>query len=118
MVEAYLGEIRIFAGNFAPKGWAFCEGQLLPIEKYKALFSLLGVTYGGDGRTTFALPDLRGRLPVGSGAGPGLPRRFLGENTGGHEVMSARGPDFSFYHRADLAVNFIIALEGVYPDRS
>lgn len=64
MAEPFLGEIRLFAGNFAPRGWAFCNGQALPIAQNAALFSLLGTTYGGDGRTTFALPDLRGRVPL------------------------------------------------------
>lgn len=71
-VDPYLGDVSIFAGNFAPRGWAFCDGQLLPISQYSALFSILGTIYGGDGRTTFALPDLRGRSPIGPGNGPGL----------------------------------------------
>ncbi|HCQ16454.1 MAG TPA: phage tail protein, partial [Cryomorphaceae bacterium] len=71
MMDQMLGEVRIFAGNFAPRGWAFCAGQLLAISQNSALFSLLGTTYGGDGRTTFALPDLRGRAPIGVGQGPG-----------------------------------------------
>ncbi|MGR9087927.1 MAG: phage tail protein [Gammaproteobacteria bacterium] len=73
MSESYVGEIRIFAGNFAPAGWAFCDGQLLPIPENDALFALIGTTYGGDGQTTFALPDLRGRLPlhVGNSVNPG-----------------------------------------------
>jgi microcystin-dependent protein len=83
-LEPYIGEISIFAGNFAPRGWALCDGQLLPIAQYSALFSLLGTTYGGDGRTTFALPDLRGRVPLHPGTGPGLTSRRLGE-TGGVE---------------------------------
>ncbi len=70
--DQMLGEVRIFAGNFAPRGWAFCDGQLLPISQYSALFSLLGTMYGGDGRTTFALPDLRGRVAISAGNGPGL----------------------------------------------
>lgn len=83
--EPYLGEIFLFAGNFAPRGFAFCNGQLLPISQNSALFSILGTTYGGDGRTTFALPDLRGRVPVHSGgnsAGPGLPAIRQGERAG------------------------------------
>lgn len=79
-----LGEIRIFAGNFAPLGWAFCEGQLLPISQYESLFSLLGTTYGGDGQETFALPDLRGRAPVHMGQRPGASDFVLG-NFGGTE---------------------------------
>ena len=70
MKDPYLGEIRMFAGNYAPEGWAFCNGQTLPISQYEALFSLIGTTYGGDGQTTFALPDLRGRLPIHAGTEP------------------------------------------------
>src|SRR5262245_30101764 len=69
MSQPYVGEIRMFAGNFAPAGWMFCEGQLLPIAEYETLFNLIGTTYGGDGQSTFALPDLRGRLPIHQGAG-------------------------------------------------
>jgi len=85
-VETFLGEIRMFAGNFAPTGWAFCQGQLLPIAQNQALFSLLGTTYGGDGMTSFALPDLRGRVPVGFGQGPGLSNRVIGEQFGSELV--------------------------------
>lgn len=69
MGQPYLGEIRIFGGNFAPQGWAFCDGTVLPIAQYDALYALIGTTYGGDGQTTFALPDLRGRLPLHQGTG-------------------------------------------------
>jgi len=69
MSQPYVGEIRMFAGNFAPAGWMFCEGQLLPISEYETLFNLIGTTYGGDGQSTFALPDLRGRLPIHQGNG-------------------------------------------------
>ncbi|WP_022834973.1 phage tail protein [Salisaeta longa] len=82
MSEPFVGEVRIFAGTFAPRGWAFCNGQLLPISQNTALFSLLGTTYGGDGRTTLALPDLQGRAPMHPGRGPGLADRQLGEATG------------------------------------
>ena len=85
-VETFLGEIRMFAGNFAPTGWAFCQGQLLPIAQNQALFSLLGTTYGGNGTTTFALPDLRGRVPVGFGQGPSLSNREIGEKFGSELV--------------------------------
>lgn len=78
MSDPFLGEIRMFAGNFAPEDWAFCDGALLSIAENDALFSLIGITYGGDGSTTFALPDLRGRLPVGQGTGPGLKPRTIG----------------------------------------
>src|ERR1700730_16666440 len=69
MAQPYVGEIRMFGGNFAPAGWMFCEGQLLPISEYETLFNLIGTTYGGDGQSTFALPDLRGRLPIHQGGG-------------------------------------------------
>ncbi|MGQ1785641.1 MULTISPECIES: phage tail protein [unclassified Saccharicrinis] len=80
--EPFIGEVRMFAGNYEPRGWAFCDGQLLSIANNSALFSILGTTYGGDGRTTFALPDLRSRVPMHPGQGPGLSRRVLGEKSG------------------------------------
>jgi microcystin-dependent protein len=87
MSEPFIAEIRIFAGNFAPRGWAFCNGQLLPISQNTALFSLIGTTYGGDGRTTTALPNLQGRVPMHPGRGPGLTTRRLGER-GGAETQT------------------------------
>jgi len=78
-MEGYIAEIRLFAGNFAPRNWAFCAGQILAISQNTALFSLLGTTYGGNGQTTFALPDFRGRVAVGTGNGPGLPSMTLGQ---------------------------------------
>jgi microcystin-dependent protein len=81
-MEGVIGEIRMFGGNFAPRGWALCQGQLLPISSNQALFSILGTTYGGDGRTTFGLPDLRGRVPLGPGQGAGLSNRRLGQEDG------------------------------------
>jgi microcystin-dependent protein len=87
MSEPFVGEIRMFAGNFAPRGWAFCDGQLLAVSQNDALFSLLGTIYGGDGRTTFGLPDLRGRIPVHAGHGPGLSERRLG-SLGGQESVT------------------------------
>lgn len=86
MSEPFIAEIRIFAGNFAPRGWAFCNGQLLPISQNTALFSLIGTTYGGNGQTTTALPDLQGRAPVHPGVGPGLTARRLGERGGVESV--------------------------------
>ena len=80
--DALLASIILFAGNFAPRNWAFCNGQLLAISQNTALFSLLGTTYGGDGRTTFGLPDLRGRVPISQGTGPGLPTYRLGQRSG------------------------------------
>ncbi len=86
MSEPFVGEIRMFAGNFAPRGWAFCDGQLLAVSQNDALFSLFGTIYGGDGRTTFGLPDMRGRLPVHAGQGPGLSPRRLGSKSGEEKV--------------------------------
>lgn len=86
MSEPFVGEIRMFAGNFAPRGWALCDGQLLAVSQNDALFSLLGTIYGGDGRTTFGLPDIRGRLPIHAGSGPGLSPRRLGAKGGGENV--------------------------------
>ncbi|WP_350334597.1 phage tail protein [Coralliovum pocilloporae] len=86
MSEPFIAEIRIFAGNFAPRGWAFCDGQLLPISNNTALFSLIGTTYGGDGRSTTALPNLQGRAPMHPGRGPGLTARRLGEKVGTETV--------------------------------
>ncbi len=85
-MDPFIGQIVMFAGNFAPRGWAFCDGQLLPISQNTALFSILGTTYGGDGRTTFALPDLRGRAPLHAGHGPGLSDRRLGAKGGSETV--------------------------------
>lgn len=86
-MDGTIGEIRMFGGNFAPRTWAFCAGQLLPINQNQALFSILGTTYGGDGRTTFALPDLRGRVAIGDGNGPGLSDYRLGAK-GGIETVT------------------------------
>ena len=82
MAQPYVGEIRMFAGNFAPAGWMFCEGQLLPISENETLFNLIGTTYGGDGQSTFALPDLRGRIPIHQGNG------FILAETGGAEEIT------------------------------
>ena len=86
MSEPFIAEIRIFAGNFAPRGWSFCDGQLLPISQNTALFSLIGTTYGGDGRSTTALPNLEGRAPMHPGRGPGLTARRLGQTVGTETV--------------------------------
>lgn len=165
-MEPFIGTIILFAGNFAPRGWAFCAGQLLSIAQNSALFSILGTTYGGDGRTTFALPDLRGRVPVGIGQGPGLPAVDLGEQGGAATTtllatnLPAHSHSFALAHApadgkeagylasgeiyasaknsvapADTigvagnnapvnnmqpytGLNYIIALEGIYPSRS
>ena len=133
-VEPLLGEITMFAGNFAPRGWALCDGQLLPIAQYSALFSILGTTYGGDGRTTFALPDLRGRVPIHAGSGPGLTNHRLGSK-GGSEMLSTStlkikdvgksgetqvvGGARSMSNMQPYAtINYIIALQGVFPSRN
>jgi len=171
MAEPFVGEIRMFGGNFAPAHWAFCNGQLVSVAENQALFSLMGNRYGGDGRTNFALPDLRGRVPVHKGAGPGLTPYNLGERAGeereqlnvgnlpqhthalmgstggattGHptggffavavqDSFTASAPDADLNENAIrsaggsqphdntmpfLCVNFIIALDGIYPPRS
>jgi microcystin-dependent protein len=87
MADPFVAEIRIFPFNFAPKGWAWCDGQLLPLSQNTALFSLLGTTYGGNGKSNFALPDLQGRAPMHPGQGPGLSLHDLGE-TGGSETVT------------------------------
>jgi microcystin-dependent protein len=139
MAEPFVGEIRMFAGNFPPRGWAFCDGQLLAVSQNDALFSLLGTIYGGDGRTTFGLPDLRGRVPIHAGTGPGLPDRRLGSK-GGADGQSATATQVTSSISTDrgvavnestvplvpssgaqhprLAINFIIALFGIYPSRN
>ena len=86
MSQFFLGEIMMFAGNFAPRGFAFCNGQLLPIDQNNALFALIGTTYGGDGQTTFALPNLQSRVPIHIGQGPGLPNHVIGQNGGVEQV--------------------------------
>ena len=169
MSEPFIAQIMMFGGNFAPRGWALCNGQILPIAQNTALFSLLGVTFGGNGQTTFALPDLRGRVPVHPGQGPGLSNVGLGQSAGqetvtltqneapqhNHGVAASNGgatasrPAGSFlaaggsYATASdgttmnpgmvgvaggsqphenrqpyLGVNFIIALEGIFPSRN
>jgi microcystin-dependent protein len=104
-MEQFIGEIRMFAGNFAPEGWAFCEGQKLKIKEHTALFSIIGATYGGDARTTFALPDFRGRAPMHPAPGQ------AGES--GAIAAGDDKPALPGY----LCVNFIIALTGVFPSR-
>jgi microcystin-dependent protein len=101
-MDPFIAEIKIFAGNFAPRAWAFCDGQLLPISQNSALFSLLGTTYGGDGRTTFGLPDLRGRTPIGPRNGPGLSDYALGQRGGAEHIQlnSAQMPSHNHLIRA------------------
>src|SRR5437879_13063811 len=97
MAQPYVGEIRMFAGNFAPAGWQFCEGQLLPISENQTLFNLIGTTYGGDGQSTFALPDLRGRLPLHQGNG------FILAETGGVETVTLTVAQIPAHSNAFLA---------------
>lgn len=105
MSDPFIGEIRIFAGNFAPRGWALCQGQILSIAQNTALFSILGTTYGGNGQTTFALPDLRGRFPMQQGQGPGLSPRTLGEQGGTQTVtlLTTQMPAHTHSHLASGA---------------
>lgn len=102
MSDQFVGEIRVFGFNFAPKDWAFCNGQLLPIGQNTALFSLLGTFYGGDGRTTFALPNLQGSMAVDMGQGPGLSPRYLGE-TGGERAVTLTVGELPQHTHAVLA---------------
>jgi microcystin-dependent protein len=97
MAQPYVGEIRMFAGNFQPAGWLFCEGQLLPISENETLFQLIGTTYGGDGQSTFALPDLRGRLPIHQGNG------FILAETGGAEEITLTVQQIPAHNHALLA---------------
>ena len=103
MSSPYIGEIRIFAGNFAPVGWATCDGQLLAISQNDVLFQLIGTTYGGDGQQTFALPDLRGRIPVHQGQGSGLSNYVLGQNGGAESVTLTTGQLPVHTHAASAA---------------
>ncbi len=132
--EPFIGEIMIFAGNFAPSGWAFCNGQLLPINQNVALYSIIGTTYGGNGVSTFGLPDLRGRMPIGFGSTPG---EFINLGTVGGQNVADLSPvnipvpeeeEEQLIHYVSqtptiptvppyLALNFCIALQGLYPTR-
>jgi len=105
LTNATIGEVTMFAGNFAPRGWALCDGQLLPISQYQSLFSILGTTYGGDGRTTFALPDLRGRTPIHVGRGPGLSDYRLGQKGGVETVTLTTNQIPAHQHAADFKLN-------------
>lgn len=102
MSDPFVAEIRMFGGNFAPNGWAFCDGQLLPIAQNTALFSLLGTTYGGDGKSTFGVPDLRGRAPMHHGQGQGLTNRVLGESGGAESVTLTAAQIPSHTHNVAL----------------
>jgi microcystin-dependent protein len=112
MAEPFIGQVMIFAGNFAPRNWAYCDGTLLQISQNQALFSLLGTNYGGDGRVTFALPDLRGRVPLAPGTGPGLANYRLGQEGGVEDVTlnSTQMPSHS--HTATATTTTTIMAEG------
>jgi len=139
--EPFYGEISWFAGSYAPRNWAFCDGQILAISNNQTLFAVIWDTYGGDGRITFALPDMRGRVPVGMGHAPGLTNRALGERGGYEEVyvtdvatvrvepageesqtaVSVISSDSQLRHnnmQPYLGINCIIALEGIFPSRN
>lgn len=103
--QPYIGEIRLFAGNFAPVGWAFCDGALLPISENDALFNLIGTTYGGDGQSTFALPDFRGRVPIGAGQGAGLSNRIIGQTIGQESITISTANMPSHTHLGQIVVN-------------
>ncbi|MDP5191855.1 phage tail protein, partial [Rheinheimera baltica] len=106
MADPFIGQVTMFAGSFAPRGWAFCHGQLLPISSNTALFSIIGTTYGGNGVSTFALPDLRGRSPIGDGAGPGLQTIMPGEKSG-RETVTLLTPQLP-PHTSTVAVEVAI----------
>ena len=111
MSTPLIGTVIMFAGNFAPRGWALCKGQLLPISSNTALFSLLGTTYGGDGRTTFGLPDLQGRAPIGEGHGAGLSQRRLGSKLGSEFVTLNNTQIPSHTHAAQTTVTHSLTLK-------
>ena len=116
MAEPFVGEIRLFAGNFAPSGWALCQGQLVAIAQNDVLFSLIGTTYGGDGQNTFALPDLSGRVPLHQGTGPGLSNRVIGER-GGSEQVTLSKPQMPV-HRHTLMASSTAAQAAAGPSGS
>jgi microcystin-dependent protein len=121
MGTPYIGEVRMFGGNFAPAGWAFCDGQLIAISENEALFNLIGTTYGGDGQNTFALPDLRGRIPIHMGQGPGLSNRILSESAGAVEVTLTQSQIPSHNHepmRASAAATTANDPQGRVPGNS
>src|SRR5262245_57641437 len=128
-MEGYTGEIRLFAGDYAPRDWAFCDGSLLPIADFEPLFQLIGAAYGGDGQTTFALPDLRARVVVGVGQGDGLTRYGIGQAAGTEQIptqavpiTTGNGGDLLSVTPTSgnnlqpvLALNYIICLDGIFP---
>ena len=103
MSSPYVGEIRMFGGNFAPAGWAFCQGQVLPISQNETLFNLIGTTYGGDGQNTFALPNLAGRLPIHMGQGPGISQNYVEGESGGVESVTLTTQQIPSHNHAFVA---------------
>jgi len=122
--EPMLGEVKFFAGDFPPRGWELCDGQLLQIEDNIALFSILGTTYGGDGRTTFGLPNMLGRSPMHAGSGPGLPTVRLGAENDGTTtqdpalIEGTQNTEFGTAGTPVVGLNCIIAVLGLFPSRS
>lgn len=114
MSQPFIGEIRMFGGNFAPRSWALCDGQTFSIAQNQALFSLIGTIYGGDGRTTFGLPDLRGRLPMSYGAGLGLTQRFIGQSLGINSVRLTRSEMPSHNHSINATTHIANATTPQY----
>ncbi len=117
MADPFVAEIRIFPFNFPPKGWALCDGQLMPISQNTALFSLLGTTYGGDGKSNFALPDLQGSAPMHPGSGPGLSDHFLGESSGS-ETVTLLESEIPLHTHSMMAQNQPAQLAAPAPDRT
>ncbi|MEW7277695.1 tail fiber protein [Aquimarina sp. 2201CG1-2-11] len=121
-MDGNIGEIRLFAGNFAPRAWAYCNGQLLAISQNTALFSIIGTTYGGDGRTTMGLPDLRGRVPISEGTGPGLSTHRLGARGGTETVTLTTAHMANHFHQVSktgaLEVNTVIRTSSQDGDHS
>lgn len=103
MGEPFVGEVRMFGGSFAPAGWAMCQGQLMPISQNETLFNLIGTTYGGDGQSTFALPDLQGRMPLHAGQGPGISQTYQIGETGGVESVTLSVQQIPVHTHALLA---------------
>lgn len=126
--DCVMGTITTFAGNFAPRDWALCNGQLLAINSNQALFSLLGTNYGGDGRSSFGLPDLRGRAIIHAGSGPGLSTKTLGQRSGTETSSAGGSGDFqtdgtgtksgASNMQPYTAINYIICINGIYPSRN
>src|SRR5215831_4809594 len=107
MGEPFVGEVRMFGGNFAPAGWAFCQGQLIPISENETLFNLIGTTYGGDGQETFALPDLQGRVPLHQGQGPGISQSYIIGEEAGVESVTLTTQSTPIHNHAFLCSNEI-----------